>query len=190
MPAPSAPSRNLPPTGRAGRLFFVALGLSVALIGWVFGLLMGRSVLRAREMRAWPEVPCVILSSVIEERVHDPQSPVEYRHSLSFGYEWRGEALTGELLSLRGSPWSSKRQLVEKRAAEFPTGKRSTCLVNPSQPGQAVLKPDSLAPGYSIWFPSLFVVGGLGIVFRTLVPKRQAAVSDTSETRESKVFVD
>jgi hypothetical protein len=31
-----------------------------------------------------------------------------------------------------------------------------------------VLRPDSLAPGYSIWFPSLFVIGGLGIAVRAL----------------------
>jgi Protein of unknown function (DUF3592) len=190
MPVPQATSPNPPPNSRAGRLFFVMLGLAVAGIGLVFVLLMGRSFLRAREMRKWPEVPCVILSSVIEERVHDPQSPAEYRHALSFGYDWQGKALTGDLLSLRGSAWSSKRQLVEKRAAEFPIGKRTTCRVNPSQPALAVLKPDSLGPGYSIWFPSLFVVGGLGIVFRTLNPKRRPTISDTSDTRESKVFVD
>jgi len=38
----------------------------------------------------------------------------------------------------------------------------------------AVLKPDSQAPGYSIWFPALFVVGGLGIAFRALLKKSPA----------------
>jgi hypothetical protein len=40
---------------------------------------------------------------------------------------------------------------------------RTTCRVHPRDPDFAVLKPDSLAPGYSIWFPALFVVGGLGM---------------------------
>jgi hypothetical protein len=42
-------------------------------------------------------------------------------------------------------------------------------FVNPAQPDFAVLKPDTKAAGYSIWFPLLFVVGGLGIVVRAIV---------------------
>ena len=61
---------------------------------------------------------------------------------------------------------------AEKLAAEFPPGKMTTCRVNPRDPDFAVLKPDSLAPGYSIWFPGLFVVGGLGIALRALVSNR------------------
>jgi hypothetical protein len=156
-------------TNRAGRLYLVALGLSLALIGGVFVWLMARSYLRAREMRGWPEVPCVILSSELEERRHDEQSPLEFRHDLSFGYEWQKQPRTGDHLTLRGSPWSSKRELAESRLKEYPVGKSTTCRVDPKNPDFAVLKPDSLAPGYSIWFPGLFVVGGLGIAIRAAV---------------------
>jgi hypothetical protein len=45
---------------------------------------------------------------------------------------------------------------------------RTTCRVDPANPDFAVLKPDSLAPGYSIWFPALFVIGGPGIAVRAL----------------------
>lgn len=159
-------------SGLAGRWFLVVLGLSLALVGGLFVGLMGRSFLRAREMRTWPEVPCVILVSEIETRLHDPQSPQEYRHSLGFGYEWQGIPRTGDHISLRGSSWSSKRELVEQRAAEYPVGKTTTCLVDPESPDFAVLKPDSLAPGYSIWFPGLFVIGGLGIAVRALIPRK------------------
>ena len=57
---------------------------------------------------------------------------------------------------------------MESRIKEYPAGKTTTCRVNPNNPDFAVLKPDSLAPGYSIWFPGLFVIGGLGITFRAL----------------------
>jgi hypothetical protein len=117
-------------------------------------------------------VACVILSSEIEQRVHDLQSPPEFRHSVSFGYEWQGAAHTGDHLTLRGNPWSSKRELAEKRAAEYPAGATTRCRVSPQNPEFAVLKPDSLAPGYSIWFPGLFVVGGLGITLRALLSNR------------------
>lgn len=151
-----------------GRWFLVMLGLSVAALGILFIWLMGRSFLRAKEMRSWPEVECVILSSEIEERRNDPNSRREFRHNLSFGYEWNGEARTGDRLTLRGSPWSSRQGEVEKRSLEFPVGKRTTCRIDPSNADFAVLKPDSLAPGYSIWFPALFVVGGLGISWRAM----------------------
>lgn len=158
--------------GNAGRWYLAILGLVLALLGGVFVWLMARSFLRAREMRSWPEVACVILSSEVGEWRHDENSPLEFRQDLSFGYEWKGEARTGDHLTLRGSPWTSKRELVEERAKEYPAGKQTTCRVDPAHPDFAVLKPDSLAPGYSIWFPAIFVVGGLGITLRAALGTR------------------
>ena len=155
-----------------GRIFLVALGLILAAIGGLFVWLMGRSYLRAHEMRAWPEVPSVILSSEVEQRRHDPDSPMEFRQDLSFGYEWKGKSYTGDHLTLRGSPWSSNRAEIESRAAGFPAGKSITCRVDPAHPDFAVLVLDSLAPGYSIWFPALFVIGGLGISARACSVRR------------------
>ena len=162
-----------PQPSRTGRVYLFVLGLALTLIGSVFVGLMARSFLRAREMHSWPELACTILSSEIGERVHDPQSALEYRHEVSFGYEWLGQARTDKRLTLRGSPWSSKRKLADAKIKEYPVGKITTCRVNPRDPDFAVLKPDSLAPGYSIWFPSLFVVGGLVISVRSLVGHRQ-----------------
>jgi Protein of unknown function (DUF3592) len=174
----TSPPKSTIPAARSqsGRWYLGILGLIVALLGGLFVWLMARSFLRAYEMRHWPEVECVILSSELGERRHDENSPIEYRQELSFGYEWQGVALIGDHLTLRGSPWSSRRENVQARVAEFPAGKTMTCRLDPAAPHLAVLKMDSLAPGYSIWFPSLFVVGGLGIAFRALfsrTPKRQ-----------------
>ncbi len=114
----------------------------------------------------------MIITSEVDERRHDPNSPAEFRQDLSFCYEWMGTARTGDHLTLRGSPWSSKRELADQRVLEYPVGKMTTCRVDPANPDFAVLKPDSLAPGYSIWFPALFVVGGLGISLRAIVRKQ------------------
>jgi hypothetical protein len=149
-----------------GRFFLVGLGLILALMGSFFVWLLVRSYLRARKMHAWPEVSGLILSSDIEQRKHDLESPMEYREDLSFGYEWKGERFTGDHLTLRGSPWSSDRASVETKLAEFPAGKFVICHVDPQNPSFAVLKTDSLAAGYTIWFPSIFVIGGLGIAGR------------------------
>ncbi len=164
----ATPVRHQTAASQSGRWFLVALGLALAMIGSVFVWLLGRSFLRALEMRAWPEVACVVLTSDIEERIHDPQSQPEFRHNLSFGYEWQGEPRSGDHLTLRGSGWSSKRDVIAKRQAEYPEGAATTCRVDPANPDFAVLKPDSLAPGYSIWFPGLFVIGGLGIALKAL----------------------
>lgn len=160
---------------RSGRWFLAGIGLTLAVIGGLFVWLLARSYLRAREMRTWPEVPCVILTSDIEERIHDPQSPVEFRHNVSFGYEWQGTPHSGDHVTLRGSAWSSKRDVIAKRLAEYPEGTETTCRINPANPDCAVLKPDSLAPGYSIWFPGLFVIGGLGIAIKALLAGKPAS---------------
>jgi hypothetical protein len=160
-----------PPTSSSGRWFLILVGLATALIGALFVWLMARSFLRAFEMRTWPEVECVILTNTINERLHDPQSPREYQVWVEFGYDWQGKPRIGDQISLRGNPWSSKTDLVAKRAAQYPIGSTTTCRVHPSRPDYAVLKPDSLAPGYSIWFPALFVVGGLVMASRAAFPK-------------------
>lgn len=146
----------------------IVLGLSISLLGAVFFGLMLRSFLRAYDMRSWPEVPCVILSSDVEQRRHDPRSPVEFRLVVTYGYEWQGQARTSDRFSLRGSPWTSKPDLIEERTSTFPVGARLTCRIKPGNPDFSVLVPDSLAPGYSIWFPALFIIGGLGITIRHL----------------------
>ena len=169
--SPATPTPPRPYCGN-GRWFLVTIGLCTALLGALFVWLMARSYLRAKAMHAWPEVECVILSNEIRERLHDPQSPREFQVAVIYGYEWQGEARTGDRLTLRGNPWTSKRDLAENRAAEYPTGARTTCRVDPANPELAVLKPDSLAPGYSIWFPALFVIGGLGVALRALTHGR------------------
>lgn len=150
----------------AGRIFLVVLGLLLAAIGGLFVWVMAASALRAKETRNWPQVPCVILVSEIEERQHDPHSPVEYRHHVVYGYEWDGKRLTSDQVSLRGSAWSSKRDVVFDRSSEYNPGDDTICYVNPAEPTFAILQPDSMAPLYSIWFPGVFVLGGLVMATR------------------------
>jgi Protein of unknown function (DUF3592) len=157
---------------QGGRWYLGILGLIIALVGGLFVWLMARSFLRAYEMRSWPEVSCIILTSEVEERKHDTNSPREFRQNVSFGYEWQGQPRTSDRLTLRGSSWSSKRELADGRVAAFPEGSSSTCRVSPTDPNFAVLKPDSLAPGYSIWFPSIFVIGGLVMSYRAARKRR------------------
>ncbi len=166
MADPQPVSKPRPTLG--GRLFLITVGLSLALIGSLFVWLMARSCLRAIEMRSWPRVPCQIVQSELVERQHDEFSPVEFSHEVTFTYEQNGQSLSSKRISLRGQKWSSKRESATESLQRYPVGKQQECLVSPADPGMAVLEPDSLAPGYSIWFPALFVVGGTVIAWRAL----------------------
>lgn len=152
-----------------GRWFLIFIGLSVASLGLLFVWLMAQSGVRAIRMRSWDRVPCRILRSEIIERRNDPLSATEFSHAVMFGYETASGSKTSEQLSLRGSPWSSQRTKIETSYSRYPVGSNMICYVNPKDHTQAVLKPDSLAPIYSIWFPSLFVVGGMVMTWRAVL---------------------
>lgn len=157
---------------KSSTVFLVLFGLVTSLIGGLFTALMWDSFQRASAMHGWPQVEAVILSSGIDERRHDEFSAKEYQVKLLYGYEWRGEAKTAELLTARGNPWSKDLARTERQLEKFPAGSKTMAYVNPADPDYAVLKPDSKAAGYSIWFPLLFVAGGLGIAVRALLPRR------------------
>lgn len=167
----------------AGSIFLLGMGVFLALLGGFFVWIMAASSQRARESRAWPEVPCVILVSEIEDRLHDPQSPVEYRHNIFFGYEWDGVARTSDRNGLRDNPWTSKRDVVTARATALPEGAQTTCRVDPDDPAFAILEPDSMAPLYSIWFPGVFVLGGVVMAARAAMRLRGAADSGCRDVR-------
>ena len=141
----------------------VLVGVMLCAAGAALIGLMWRSFDRASEQRQWVEVSCQILESQVRERQIGPEVPVEYGFGVLYGYEFEGESYTGEDHSLRGVAWSHARGRAEKYLAQFPEGSRQSCYVDPGNPERAVLKLDSKAPGYSIWFPGLIVAGGVGI---------------------------
>jgi len=81
-----------------------------------------------------------------------------------YGYVVDGVARNGERYSLRGAGWTRDRVRAEELVKEYPEGSGQVCHGNPRDPDQAVLKRDSKAPLYSLWFPLLFVVGGAGMI--------------------------
>lgn len=166
-------------TSTGTRVYLTLIGLMLALIGGVFCALMWRSFQRARHVDQWPVVSCVILRSEMDERQVDPNGPVERRFSVLYGYEWDGEKYNSELWKLRGSGWSSKEDVIQSLIERYPEASTQQCHVNPDKPEEAVLEVESKAPGYSLWFPALFVVGGLGIVIGAWRPDHQAISATT-----------
>jgi hypothetical protein len=156
---------------KASTVFLVLLGLATAAIGGLFAALMWNSYDRAVEQREWPQVDAVVLSSEVEEWRHDEFSQMEYRVKILYGYEWGGEGKTGDRYGFRGNPNYNKRNKVEGIVGSYPVGKATKVFVNPKDPDFTMLKPDSKAAGYSIWFPMLFVVGGLGVAIRAVMKR-------------------
>lgn len=153
----------------AGSLYLIVIGLLLAGSGGVFTWLLGTSFGRAREMDQWQKVECYILEAELRERKIGQEVPTDYRFGLLFGYEFKGDPYSSENYVLRGNAWVKDSRRVQTLVQRFPAGSKRECWVNPENPEQAVLKKETKAPGYSIWFPILFVVGGLGVIVKALI---------------------
>ncbi len=125
--------------------------------------LMGRSYMNAKATRAWDSVEATVLQVEVAERKIGEHVPTDYSASVLYGYVYQGERLTSETITPRGAKWVKDRSKAEKELADYTVGQAVTCWVNPQDSTQAILKHDTKAAGYSIWFPCLFFVGGIGI---------------------------
>ena len=144
------------------------LGAAIAAAGAVFAWLMWASFQRARVMDTWTSVPSLILESRLTEEILNPNTPLNFRPLIRYRYDLNGE--THESTRIRRlETKSSRRAKIEALIARFPAGSEATAWVNPSDPTDAVLIRDKRTAIYSIWFPFLFIVGGLGIAFSSLI---------------------
>ncbi|MBK1789707.1 DUF3592 domain-containing protein [Persicirhabdus sediminis] len=157
-----------------GRIFLFFLGVALAAMGGFFTYMLWHSFQLAKETRQWPEVECVIVQSRVEERLV-PGSPMEYRARVFFDYELDGQSYLGEKISRRGARWTKSKERVEAVLADYPLGSVQPCWVDNANPNIAVLRHDTKAGGYSMWFPGLFFVGGLGIMVASVLPQRNAS---------------
>lgn len=146
----------------SGRLWLVAMGLFLALAGAVFTWVLWKSWQRAEETRRWTPVPAVMTASSISISRPTPSANREYRVNLRYRYTWEGREMVGTHLKRLDAPTVHEERALEK-VTEYPVGREVTCYVNPADPAQAILRHDTRAALYSIWFPLLFVVGGLGM---------------------------
>lgn len=149
----------------ANRIFFIFIGLALSFIGAVFIFLMGRSYLKAQETRQWAEVSAFVLESRVQEKDLGDYIATEYAPKILYGYEFNKQRYTSELVTRRGTKWSKDKKKAEKVIEQYPLNSESVCYVNQELPETAILKHDTKAAGYSIWFPALFFVGGLGVIY-------------------------
>lgn len=123
--------------------------------------ILWRGYSRAKETRDWPKVPAVVMVSQVGERQLGREVPKEYTHELIYEYRVEGEFHRSERLKRRENPYFKDKGKVEPYVEQFPVGAKVEAFVNPEDPKEAVLEHETKAPGYTIWFPGLFLVGGL-----------------------------
>lgn len=152
------------PKQLAGRLWLTAMGLFLAAAGTVFTGVLWRAYERAAETRAWTEVPCTVVSSRIDSKRPSPNSNITHRVEIRYRYEFDGKPFTGSRIKKVDIP-TTHEERARSRQERFPTGLETTCFVNPEAPDEVVLQHTTKAALYSIWFPLLFVVGGLGMAW-------------------------
>ena len=142
-----------------GGVFF---GLFLAAAGGVFVWLLGRAGLRARAMESWPRVPCTILESRVSPEPVVPNTPLNYRPVVRYRLRSRWSVPRvrphppGCAEVERGGEDANDRRSISPRdpplcAILIRTIRRSACSSATEH-----------TPLYSIWFPALFVIGGLG----------------------------
>jgi len=161
---------------RAGSWWLASLGIVLALAGAVFVVVLWTAWQRAEQTRGWTAVPCKVLSSQLKSEQASPHSPTKYRVIVRYEYSWQGKTVISERIRRVDGP-KSDLDVAEDLREQFTPGQQTTCFVNPADPAFAILRHDSRAPLYSIWFPLLFVIGGLRMAW--------SAISATGSTRRA-----
>lgn len=140
------------------------MGVFLIIAGSFFAWRMWLSYEKAQITRGWTQVSCRVVSSRIVSERPTPNSDPAHRAELRYEYEIDGVKHTGmRIRQVEAAPTQHLDKAREKQQA-YPPGSTQKCFVNPASPDEAVLEHASRAALYSIWFPLLFVVGGLGML--------------------------
>ena len=116
---------------------------------------------------AWVETPAVISGSWVERVPQPTGATPRYAFRARYAYTYDGKAYhSSQVREIERR--LKNRGKVEAAQERFPVHADVMCFVNPTRPEEALLIRPTKAPGYSIWFPGLFVVGGLGMCVKGL----------------------
>lgn len=147
------------------------MGLMLALAGsgFTYGLYVAWQ--KAEETRRWTPTPCRIISARVVTERPTPHSDPEHVPEIRYRYDFGGRTYTGDHIKRVDGPTAHETE-AQKRVEAYPVGTETTCWVNPAKPDHAVLQHSSRAALYSIWFPLLFVAGGIGMAWNALRRRR------------------
>jgi hypothetical protein len=128
--------------------------------------------------RAWPAVPCVVISSEVSN--HGRTCSI----NILYSYEFNGRAFKSNAYDLMGGS-SSGSEGKEAVVARFPPGTKTVCYVNPEEPTEAVLKIGFSPDIFFGLIPLLFfLIGASGLVWTVRSRPRSAPpCAEKDETR-------
>lgn len=149
------------------------MGLFLIFAGLFFAWRMWLSYEKAQITRAWTQVPCRIISSGVVSQKPTPNSPLVYRAEVRYEYTFEGVRHQGANIRPVEPAPTAHLEDVQRRQQSYPAGSEHPCYVNPASPAEAVLEHGTRAALYSIWFPLLFVAGGVGMLHGTLRQRRR-----------------
>ncbi len=147
------------------------MGLLLVGVGWIFVTYLWNAWQRAAQMDGWAEVPCRIESIAIDDTQRNQRGLPKYLLKISYRYHWQGHDYLGERYKRLPTEASDPRKL-KGRLKQYSVGTETVCYLDPDAPELVVLKKDSKAALYTLWFPCLFIVGGAGIIYSALFRKR------------------
>ncbi|MCX8038738.1 MAG: DUF3592 domain-containing protein, partial [Candidatus Sumerlaeia bacterium] len=143
--------------GCAGRAIGSFVFLLFFFVGSTMTFVVAREAYRNARSHSWPTVECEILSS----GVHDVGGEDPYQIQIAYRYTYDGEQYTSERYSFGGARYSSYNK-AQRLADRFPAGGKARCYVNPENPTEAILQPQSPMVGFVCLFTVLFAVIGAG----------------------------
>jgi hypothetical protein len=167
-------------SNRSGKAWIVVLGLVLIGAGAVGAWFLLTAYRRTKEVREqWQTTTTTIDRSEMEEVKDGLNAAPRFEVVIKYSYTVNLESIESYRVTradgnMNGRP-KLTRSLSDKSAAEallakYPLGQQTVCYVNPKDPKQAVLDSGNMGSIYSIWFPLLFVAGGLGMIINTVLP--------------------
>jgi hypothetical protein len=173
MPPLSEPRRRGQSTGCLVLFFGIFLAAGCALSYF----LLWRPVTRFVAAQSWQATPCTIESSQVEES--SDSDGTTYKVAVTFTYvgsdgrEYSSSRY--DFMGVSSSGYDGKAAVV----ARYPVGTRTTCWVDPENPGEAVLN-RSFSLTYLLGlFPLIFVAAGAGGIVWALRQGRKKALVGT-----------
>ncbi len=146
-------------------------------MGLIFFLLLSREMLARVRTYRWKPVDCVIVSSSLQDLQKN------YGLQIQYEYEFGGQHYRGNNYTV-GRFTTSDYAAVARIVDSYPSGKKTTCFVNPSHPSDAVLRLGNLAMAPFYLLPLLFVFIGGGGIYMTW--RRTPAASNAVPARTGK----
>jgi len=152
-------SKSKQPLGIGGRIVGTLFFFVFFAMGALFCVFIGREFYLNLQTRGWTPTECVIIESRVAENRKRSENPYEF--AVRYEYQWRGRVYSSSNWARKNSGFSDYGK-AQRLAGIYPLDRKSTCLVNPTDPNHAVLEKPTLWIGLAVLFPLIFVAVGLG----------------------------